>query len=220
MSWLTIASFAIMWSTWFQITIYDVRFGPDCVYERCAKIIQFIVFVVFAAVGSSFSPGSYDSAKNFRIYQTMAAALGISRILLGIQHAVLASFVCPKYKELRVPLAAIVCTYFVCGGAIFATIPTFNAKDVSLAYIVWYSFMAAEAVIVMSVSSTWRMLSFKETHMNERLSLLTMIIIGEGCIGISKTAGYLWPTTYSPSYGSLVAILSIVVMLVSVGVKI
>lgn len=204
-----------MWSTWFHITIYDVRFGPDCVYERMAKLIQFIVFVVFAAVGSTFSPGSSDSAKNFRIYQTMAAALGISRTLLAIQHAVVAYFVLPGYRELRFPLLAIVCMYVGSGAAILSTIAFFNYKTVSLAYMVWYGVMFLESIVVLTVSSTWRMLSFKETHMNERLSLLTMIIIGEGCIGISKTAGYLWPTTYTPSYGSLVSILSIVVMLVS-----
>jgi len=50
--------------------------------------------------------------------------------------------------------------------------------------------------------------------MNERLSLLTMIIIGEGVIGASKTVGYLWPTGSSPTVGNLIAILSIVILLV------
>jgi low temperature requirement protein LtrA len=59
------------------------------------------------------------------------------------------------------------------------------------------------------------MLSFKESHMAERLSLLTMIIIGEGVIGSTKTAGALWPTTSNPTVGGVIAMISIIVMLVS-----
>lgn len=44
--------------------------------------------------------------------------------------------------------------------------------------------------------------------MNELLSLLAMIIIGEGVIGVSKTVGYLWPTEEAPSAGSVVAMVS------------
>jgi low temperature requirement protein LtrA len=51
--------------------------------------------------------------------------------------------------------------------------------------------------------------------MAERLSLLTMIIIGEGVIGSTKTAGALWPTTSNPTVGGVIAMISIIVMLVS-----
>jgi low temperature requirement protein LtrA len=51
--------------------------------------------------------------------------------------------------------------------------------------------------------------------MAERLSLLTMIIIGEGVIGSTKTAGMLWPTTSSPDGKGVIAMVSIIVMLVS-----
>jgi hypothetical protein len=42
-----------------------------------------------------------------------------------------------------------------------------------------------------------------------------MIIIGEGVIGSTKTAGALWPTTSNPSAGGIVEMVSIIVMLVS-----
>jgi len=48
--------FLIIWSTWFQITLHDVRFAQDSVYERTCKVIQFMVFVAFALVGANFSP--------------------------------------------------------------------------------------------------------------------------------------------------------------------
>lgn len=206
-------SFAIMWLTWFHTTIYDVRFGPDCVYERICKLFQFLVFVLFAAVGGNFAPGEYDSIKDYRILQTMAIVLGASRWFLAMQHIVVAICVVPKHKKLLLPFILITLTYLVSGGAVFATYATFNSKAVSNGFIVWYVMIFVEAICVLTISSVWRMLSFKETHMKERLSLLTMIIIGEGVIGITKTAGKLWPTAYAPPVGSIIATLSIVVML-------
>jgi len=44
---------------------------------------------------------------------------------------------------------------------------------------------------------TWRMVSFKTTHLIQRMGLLTLIIIGEGIIGLCETMnqiiqGYGW----------------------------
>lgn len=49
-----IGFFAVLWSTWFQITLHDVRFARDSKYERLCKLGQMIVFVSFALVGSKF----------------------------------------------------------------------------------------------------------------------------------------------------------------------
>jgi hypothetical protein len=48
--------FLIIWSTWFQITLHDVRFAQDSIYERICKVCQFVVFVAFALIGADFSP--------------------------------------------------------------------------------------------------------------------------------------------------------------------
>jgi hypothetical protein len=44
--------FGILWETWFQITLHDVRFARDSLYERICKNIQLIVFVGVALVGA------------------------------------------------------------------------------------------------------------------------------------------------------------------------
>lgn len=56
-----------------------------------------------------------------------------------------------------------------------------------LVYLVWYVVMVLEAIAVIAISCFWRMLSFKKTHLMERMSLLTIIVIGEGAIGVTKT---------------------------------
>ena len=56
-----IGFFGILWSCWFQVTLHDVRFARDSIYERVCKTIQFIVFVGLALVGSSFNPRSSEA---------------------------------------------------------------------------------------------------------------------------------------------------------------
>lgn len=56
-----IGFFAVLWSTWFQITLHDVRFARDSKYERLCKLGQMIVFVAFALVGSKFKMPTTDA---------------------------------------------------------------------------------------------------------------------------------------------------------------
>lgn len=77
-----------------------------------------MVFVLFAAVGTSFSPKDKDASKNYRIYQTLAVLLAISRWLLAIQYGVVACFVVRKHKKLILPFLLIIAT-LVASGAIF-----------------------------------------------------------------------------------------------------
>lgn len=71
--------------------------------------------------------------------------------------------------------------------------PAFKEGDVAHrgVYVVWYIVMTLESVAVIAISSIWRMLSFKKTHLMERMSLLTLIVIGEGAIGVTKTVSRL-----------------------------
>ncbi|CAG8977517.1 hypothetical protein HYALB_00008696 [Hymenoscyphus albidus] len=205
--------FVILWSTWFQITIFDVRFAADSLFERLCKLFQFIFFVLLAVVGFSFAPGSYESVKGYRVYKTLAIVMGISRFFLALQYAIVAVFVVRKHKNLLVPFVLIIATLVASGGALLSTFSHFNDKVVSRAHQIWWIVLPIESILVLVVSSIWRMLSFKESHMAERLSLLTMIIIGEGVIGSTKTAGLIWPTTSKPSVGGVIEMVSIIVML-------
>jgi len=83
--------------------------------------------------------------------------------------------------------------YAVAMGAFGAMTPAFRGEDKShrLVYLVWYAVAFLEAVFVITISCNWRMLSFKKTHLMERMSLLTIIVIGEGAIGVTKTVGKL-----------------------------
>jgi len=50
-----------------------------------------------------------------------------------------------------------------------------------------YILAAFEALAVIAISCVWRVVSFKYTHLVERIGLLTLIIMGEGIIGMTKS---------------------------------
>lgn len=94
-----------------------------------------------------------------------------------------------KYSKLYLPLGLMIATYAIATGVFAGMIPFYRPyiKAPNALYMVWYGIMIAEAIVVIIISCCWRMLSFKKTHLMERMSLLTIIVIGEGAIGVTKT---------------------------------
>jgi len=60
-------------------------------------------------------------------------------------------------------------------------------SDVTGVIVGVYIVMLFELVGTLSISCIWSKLSFRATHIAERLGLLGLIIIGEGVIGTTKT---------------------------------
>ncbi|PVI06041.1 hypothetical protein DM02DRAFT_583701 [Periconia macrospinosa] len=184
--------FGILWSCWFQVTLHDVRFARDSLYERACKLVQFIVFVGLALVGSGFNPAIVgQNNTNFRI---LCYTLLMSRFLLTVQYSVVLFFVYrERYSKLYLPLVLMVVLYATAAGIFGAMTPAFRAAAPSAhsIYVVWYIVMGVESFGVIAISSIWRMLSFKKTHLMERMSLLTLVVIGEGAIGVTKTVSRL-----------------------------
>ena len=52
-----IGFFSLLWLTWYQVSLYDVRFSADSVFERSAKAFHFGVMVGFAVIGPQWKPG-------------------------------------------------------------------------------------------------------------------------------------------------------------------
>jgi low temperature requirement protein LtrA len=94
-----------------------------------------------------------------------------------------------RYSRLYLPIGLMVATYAIAAAAFGGMTPAFreNENGHEGVYVVWYIVMLLEAIAVIAISTFWRMLSFKKTHLMERMSLLTLIVIGEGAIGVTKT---------------------------------
>ncbi|KAI9792512.1 MAG: hypothetical protein M1816_002032 [Peltula sp. TS41687] len=183
-----IGFFAILWTTWFQVTLHDVRFARDTIYERVCKTVQFIVFVGFALVGSAFEPG--DGKGNNTNFRILCYTLVLSRILFAVQYGVVLGFTAKKgYNKLLLPLGLNVLIYVIAAVIFGAMTPAFSSKTEypKGIFSIWWIVMLLESMGSIAISSIWRMLSFKKTHIVERMALLTLIVIGEGAIGVTKT---------------------------------
>lgn len=150
-------------------------------------------------------------------FQILCYALFLSRVLLVIQYSVVAVLVITvRRKDLLLPLGLNILTYFVAGTGYILLVRSFPTdKDPdpnNKMFILWYAIMIIEVLITVAISCFWRALSFKKTHLNERMELLTLIVIGEGIIGVTKLVGKLMGKgVYPEGVGLTLCILLILV---------
>ncbi|KAJ4387474.1 hypothetical protein N0V93_008066 [Gnomoniopsis smithogilvyi] len=195
-----IGFFAVLWSTWFQITLHDVRFARDCKYERMCKFGQMLVFVIFALVGSKFTVPTFTKtpdmqSKDNKSFRILCYTLVLSRSQLALQYGVVLIFTICKggYERLVLPLClntAVYATSTILFGGMSAAFLV-GAEVSEIIVLLWAIVMVLEGLSTIVISSFWRMLSFKATHLVERMGLLTLIVIGEGAIGVTKTVSKL-----------------------------
>ncbi|KAI0571666.1 LtrA domain-containing protein [Pyrenophora tritici-repentis] len=194
-----IGFFALLWLTWYSNSLYHVRFTADCIFERIAKALHFGVMIGFAVVGPAWEPGkpSYSLQK----YQVLSFILMVSRLVLAAQYDMTLYFV-RRYKDTILPLGLVVAstlTAAVLYGGITAALPAEQCDVVrevckpfqTRIHVAWYIISIAEIVVTVGISCHWRVISFKGTHIQQRTSLLTLIVLGEGIIVICKAVSKL-----------------------------
>ena len=179
-----IGFFAILWFTWLQVVLYDVRFGVDSLFERICKLIHFGVMVSYAVVGINFNPSNI--LDNYTTFRQLSLILVISRIVLLIQYGSVLFWV-KGHKKVVTPILIQMATFAIGAAVSLGLLFTFKSSTSGRPYIVWYAIAVLEAIIVFLSSSQWRVVSFKRTNLNERCGLLTLIILGEGIIVLTKS---------------------------------
>lgn len=200
-----IGFFSLLWLTWYQVSLYDVRFSTDSVFERIAKAIHFGVMVGFAVIGPQWKPGQEHA--DYKIYRAFGLILMASRLTLTAQYGVTLLYT-KKYKKTVIPLVLVIGMSLIAAviyGTLTRAFPNTKYDTIGYAilqpsnvYIAWYVMGISETILTVAVSCIWRVVSFKGTHMVQRMSLLTLIILGEGIIVICKSISrivkndYLW----------------------------
>ncbi|RPB19771.1 hypothetical protein L211DRAFT_852886 [Terfezia boudieri ATCC MYA-4762] len=168
-----------------RTTLYDIRFTNDSLYERLVRLIHFAVMIAFASVSTSWNPLDAENAKNKENLMSMSLTLMCSRLALGIQYGV-ATFYAFRYKHGILPLLIHTVTMVGAGCVYLGLYFSFLGGDSPHTYIAWYGIILIEVIAVMASSAIWKVVSFKRTHLVERLGLLTLIILGEGIIVMLK----------------------------------
>jgi len=156
--------------------------------------------VGFAVIEPAWKPTTAIS--DYKFYRAFGIMLMISRLTLLLQYGVTSFFVYTSgYRKTVIPLLMVMGSTMIAAilyGSITGLFPTFRTqteedgqkvavKQTSNVYIFWYVIAVCETALTVGVSMVYRVISFKGTHMVQRMSLLTLIILGEGIIVICKS---------------------------------
>jgi low temperature requirement protein LtrA len=176
--------FAIIWFTWFQNTLFDVRFSNDSAFERMCKVMQFGIMTGFAVTGPGYitdAPTTEQQNSSLHAFQALSLILMSSRLILAFQYSV-AFWWIRSYKKARWPMLAHIGVLLASATVFLGLYFGFQLHGNENVLAGWYVVVALEALTILIISGKVRFLSFRRTVLVERLGLLTLIILGEGII--------------------------------------
>jgi hypothetical protein len=91
-----IGFFTILWFTWLQTAMFDLRFSTVSWVDRLSKVISFGVLIGMAMCGVL-----YDTSEvNWRAFKSLSIVLVVSRLSLALQY-ILVAYQAWKYKQAR-----------------------------------------------------------------------------------------------------------------------
>lgn len=198
--------------------MYDVRFYVDSIFTRLCKFVTFGIMVSFVGFSSLYF--AIQNNTTSRAFQGLALVLFGSRILLVIQYSTVMFFV-REFDKTLVPMILTMFVYVLSAIGFLSTWLT-DMKVTALMGVtgskhvrIWYAVIAAETIAIIVIACIWRILSFKHTHLVERVGLLTLIILGEGIIGIVKSTSYVTQGSNIPLAQETGIVASAVLIIVS-----
>jgi len=179
--------FGVIWASWLQVCLYDVRFGCDSIFERFTKAVQMCMFIGFASSTGCLTMDSAENAKKnqgqLSGFESLNVLMIISRALFALQYGVALVLISRKHKPAKSPLIITTGMY-----ALAALIYTFLFKFLLMdkanenGFYGYYAIIAFELFVMSLVAYRYPCVSFRGTHMHKRLMVLTLMILGEGII--------------------------------------
>lgn len=153
--------------------MYDVRFSTDSVFERVAHACHFGVMVGLATIGPQF-----DDPKDvpWKTLQQLSLLLMGSRIVLFVQYSSTLYFSW-RYRTTHHPLMAVLSSLAAAIVLYFGLSFAFSTESSEHAYLAWYIIAVFEVGANIVIAGRWHVLSFKGTHLTERMTCLTLIIV-------------------------------------------
>jgi hypothetical protein len=149
-----------------------------------------VLQVGLATVGPQFDPNNtyWDS------FQQLSLILMASRITLLFQYGLstrpplhftrslyltytIAMAFTWKYARTRLPLALVMLSLAIAAILYLGLSFAFSTESNINAYIAWYVVAVFEVGSNIAIAGKWHILSFKETHLVERMTCLTLIVV-------------------------------------------
>jgi low temperature requirement protein LtrA len=112
----------------------------------------------------------------------VAIILFVSRLCLTIEYGSILWHI-RKFKKARLPMYLQIGLTFI-ASIIYLGI-AFRFRDGnSRVFITWYIVSGMELILTIGISNLWEVLSFTKTHLMKRMSLLTIIFLGDSIVTI------------------------------------
>ncbi|KAF3480437.1 uncharacterized protein GIQ15_05784 [Arthroderma uncinatum] len=189
-----ISFITVLWFYWLQATIFDVRFYTDSLVGRAFKLIHFGLTAGFAITAVRFDVNKLgDDSTQFR---SVCILLTASRVVLIAQYIPVAWYL-RRYKSTFMAKLIVIATLSV--SAIIFLGLGLGAKNIHST--------RTHAVCF------WEILSFKGTPIIDRFIGLTLIVLGEGIVGMTDSLKSIAMGTKDISGTSLGLILSHILLI-------
>lgn len=108
----------------------------------------------------------------------------VSRLCLAIEYGSILWHV-RKFQKARLPLYIQIALNII-PAIIYLGIAFRFDKGGSRVFVTWYVVAGLEAICTVLISNLWEVLSFTKTHLMKRMSLLTVIVLGDGIIVVAQ----------------------------------
>lgn len=108
----------------------------------------------------------------------------VSRLCLAIEYGSILWHV-RKFQKARLPLILQI-TINIIPAIIYLGIAFRFREGGSRVFVTWYVVAGLEVICTMAISNFWEVLRFTKTHLMKRMSLLTVIMLGDGIIAVAQ----------------------------------
>lgn len=108
-----------------------------------------------------------------------------SRAILVVEYATTLWHV-RRYEKSRIPLYVSIAVNAIAMFIYLGVTFSFQQDKNSRVYITWYCISGAEGIATLVISYVWPVMDFSGTHFIKRLTLLTVMMLGDGLINIAK----------------------------------
>jgi hypothetical protein len=153
--------------------MYDVRFSTDSVFERIAHTCHFGVMVGLAIIGPQFD----SEIIRWGTLEQLSLILMASRGILFLQYSSTLYFSW-RYRTTRRPLTGVLISLSV-AIILYMSLGIAFAKRSGAGneFLAWYVIAVFEVGANIAIAGRWHVVSFKGTHLTERMTCLTLIIV-------------------------------------------
>ncbi|KAI0008016.1 hypothetical protein F4779DRAFT_642262 [Xylariaceae sp. FL0662B] len=177
--WSYVGYMSLLWVNWFLVSMFDVRFITDSIFERVARTTHLGVMVGFAVVAVNFNPAEETKG----VFQTMSLILMVSRLVLAAEYLTIIWHI-RRFRKGKISLAIVTSFHFFAALVYLGISFIFRDGYSSRAYAAWYVLALCEVILQLGISLFAKVLSFDGTHLTERLTTFTIIVLGEGVTNI------------------------------------